>query len=186
MKREITKKKEELVRVTNVVWPGSWKLIRIVENQLDGLLSREEVYWRQRSRVAWLRNGDSNIRFFHAQASCRRLRNKISGLIDERWICPQQADLDEVLEKVSRQLSYRGRIYLDTLFKTAEIQKALFAMSPSKTLGGDGFPAIFYQKHWDIVGYTVTITCLGFLNNGDTIGDINTTLITLIPKVKKA
>lgn len=47
------------------------------------LLSLDETYWKQRSRVLWLKEGDRNTAFFHRKASNRRSRNKIQGLIDE-------------------------------------------------------------------------------------------------------
>ncbi|CAL2232315.1 unnamed protein product [Prunus armeniaca] len=50
-------------------------------HQLDELLSNEEAFWKQRSRVSWLKEGDRNT-FFHQRASGRKQRNKISSLRD--------------------------------------------------------------------------------------------------------
>ena len=37
----------------------------------------EEISWRQKSRVLYLREGDSNIRFFHKMANSNRRNNSI-------------------------------------------------------------------------------------------------------------
>ncbi|KAL5820560.1 hypothetical protein ACOSQ3_022442 [Xanthoceras sorbifolium] len=44
----------------------------------------------------------------------------------------------------------------------------------------------FFQKHWSIVGDSVTATCLHCLNEGASLTGINHTLITLISKIKSA
>lgn len=51
-------------------------------------------------------------------------------------------------------------------------------------LGPDGVPVVFYQKHWAIVGPQVCDAVLFVLNSNGTLADINSTLITLIPKKK--
>lgn len=56
--------------------------IRAVTNHINEQLVREEIMWRQRSRVEWLKNGDRNTSFFHHKASCRRRRNEVEGLVD--------------------------------------------------------------------------------------------------------
>lgn len=56
------------------------RLLQETERRIIFLLEREEMKWHQRSRVDWLRYGDSNTRIFHAQTKARRRRNTISGI----------------------------------------------------------------------------------------------------------
>ena len=55
---------------------------RVLRGELRSLLEKEEIYWRQRSRVAWLREGDRNTRYFHSCASQRKKTNTIVGVRD--------------------------------------------------------------------------------------------------------
>lgn len=50
-------------------------------------------------------------------------------------------------------------------FTKIEIEKAINEMFPTKTPSPDGFPTLFYQKYWNIVGQKTTLECLDILNN---------------------
>ena len=47
---------------------------------------REEVYWRQKSREKWLKEGDRNTKFFHNSIKMRRAHNKIFSIENSEGI----------------------------------------------------------------------------------------------------
>lgn len=57
-------------------------------------------------------------------------------------------------------------------------------MAPHTTSGLDGMPPIFYKFFWHVVGEDITIVVLRALNSGIVPESINTTFISLIPKIK--
>ncbi|XP_074336036.1 uncharacterized protein LOC141673201 [Apium graveolens] len=48
------------------------------KERLNELLLNEEVYWKQRAKTFWLKEGDLNTKFFHAQASKRKKLNNVA------------------------------------------------------------------------------------------------------------
>ncbi|KAA3464007.1 reverse transcriptase [Gossypium australe] len=75
--------------------------------------------------------------------------------------------------------------YWEQRAREDEVYAALKGMGPLKAPGSDGFPALFFQKYWHIVGKEVLEYCLGILNDGKEIESANTTDIVLIPKVSQ-
>jgi hypothetical protein len=57
----------------------SYEEIKVREHLVE-LHHREEVMWRQRSRIQWLAKGNRNTRFLHQRASQRKKRNRIVRL----------------------------------------------------------------------------------------------------------
>ncbi|KAL5823208.1 hypothetical protein ACOSQ4_021108 [Xanthoceras sorbifolium] len=169
LRRGINTKRLELASLNRSVSAGSWRDIRLVEKELDALLLQEEIYWRQRSRVSWLKFGDRNSKFFHAKASARRKVNEILGLSDERgcWhsdpgsvhriVCeyfssifsssaPSPETLRRVTQVVEPRVSSSMNALLDAKFSAEEVRQALFLMYPTKAPGVDGMPALFFQN----------------------------------------
>ncbi|KAM1563229.1 hypothetical protein ACFX10_037669 [Malus domestica] len=56
------------------------------ETELKKLAREEELYWKVKSRIQWLKEGDKNTKFFHAQMVKRRRSNRIRGLEDDNAI----------------------------------------------------------------------------------------------------
>nr|KYP38982.1 hypothetical protein KK1_039728 [Cajanus cajan] len=63
------------------------RLEKSIQAELDETCLQEEYLWFQKSREKWVRFGDRNTSFFHAQTLARRRRNKIQGLFlpDGAW-----------------------------------------------------------------------------------------------------
>lgn len=59
-----------------------------LRNDIKQLKQKEECMWKQRSRMAWLKEGDQNTRYFHCRANERNKCNYILGLEDEAgsWV----------------------------------------------------------------------------------------------------
>lgn len=51
-----------------------------LQTELNAILTQEEVYWRQISRVSWLKEGERNTRFFHLSTLIRRRQNHVTRL----------------------------------------------------------------------------------------------------------
>ena len=48
--------------------------------QYHDIITKEEIYWRQRSRLLWLSEGDKNTKFFHLSTLKHRAKTHISHL----------------------------------------------------------------------------------------------------------
>ncbi|XP_061993305.1 uncharacterized protein LOC133711157 [Rosa rugosa] len=175
--------------------------------KLEGLLAEEDAYWKQRSKVTWLTDGDKNTKFFHRKASNRRAKNRLTGLFDYNgvWQDTSQGMEDVVLHYFSSMFksndinSTHMQNVVDLLqpkvtddmnfdlcapYSTLEIRAALFQMYPTKAPGPDGMPPMFFQKYWEVVGGDVVSAVQNFLHTRKILGEINFTHICLIPKVK--
>ncbi|KAA3457895.1 reverse transcriptase [Gossypium australe] len=207
-KREIKKKLTEDFEALLMEDRDDETLAKLIDTKihLNWEIDKEERYWEQRARVNWLQFGDRNTDFFHKSATTRKKANFISKLVSEDGseitdeIGLQEAmksyfenlfatggvvDPKKVLEGIDRCITQEINDELNSPFKEAEVYAALKGMAPLKAPGLDGFPALFFQKFWHIVGKEVLEYCLGVLNEGKGIESANMTDIVLIPKVSQ-
>ena len=107
-----------------------------------------------------------------------------SAYFDNLFHAGVEDQMEEFLNAVQCMVTDDMQEFLSSEFTAKEVKVALFQMGPTKAPGPDGMNALFYQKFWHIVGNSIVLAVLDFLNNGNMLLDINHTNIVLIPKVK--
>jgi hypothetical protein len=174
---------------------------------LDELLLREEIMWRQRSRVTWLKEGDQNTKFFHRRGTWRAKKNNIKSLktMDRQIIQnkdeilmytkdyysalftkEQAVDPTELLNIIQPEVTQEMNEALMMEFSDEEISNALFQIGPLKAPGPDGFPARFFQRNWATLKRDVIKAVKKFFVVGSMPLEVNETTIMLIPKTNDA
>ncbi|XP_039024632.1 uncharacterized protein LOC120157616 [Hibiscus syriacus] len=128
---------------------------------LKDVMDKDEIFWLQRSRVAWLKDGDRNSSFFHARANGSRKKNWIGRLESEGGVwCDRLEDIfgvatsyfsslfrsseatpdEEIFQAIDPCVSPCDNEMLCRDFAVKEITIAFSQVNPSKAPGFDGLP----------------------------------------------
>lgn len=94
-----------------------------------------------------------------------------------------EGNLEHLLSGVSCCIFYDINQMLIGRYSTEEIFTTLRHMGPTKALRIDDFRLYFTKNFWHIVVEDATSFCLGILNEGQAMTQINVTNIFLIPKM---
>jgi len=125
---------------------------------------------RQKSRVSWLKNGDSCTKFFYSSLKWRRSRNEVKGVeVGGLW-CEEPStfraearrwfdnrfratrDLRVRLDAVEfKSLSLQDNLRLIEGFSETEVRDAVWQCGGSKSPGPDGFNFNFLKKGWEVM-----------------------------------
>jgi hypothetical protein len=176
----------------------------VLRYKLEKMEHQRDMYWRQRAHVKWLEKGDRNTSFFHSHASARKKRNKIKKLVrDDGVVVEGESEmaavvtnyfdslftsstghrLEELLEHVSLWITPHMNQHLLKDFTAEEVKEAMFSIGDLKAPGPDGMSAVFYKRHWHLVGDQITAEVLAILKGGGLPPEWNDTTVVLIPKV---
>ena len=142
-----------------------------IKGEIAHLASLEEISWRQKSRILFVKEGDNNTRFFHLVANSHRRTNYIWGIEvdgvlyeDEEEVWPKVVLFYKSLyiESDTWRPSMDGlefasikddeRLDLERDFSKEEVVKVLQEMEGDKALGLDGFTMAFFKKKLECSG----------------------------------
>ncbi|RVW83275.1 Transposon TX1 uncharacterized 149 kDa protein [Vitis vinifera] len=125
------------------------------KGELEELILREEIHWRQKARVKWVKEGDCNSKFFHKVANGRIRLVPYFGRECDKVGCP---------------------------FTEEEISKAIFQMDRDKAPGLDGFTIAVFQDCWDVIKEDLVRVFAEFHRSGVINQSTNASFIVLLPK----
>lgn len=172
--------------------------------EYEEVLQQEEVLWFQKSRAKWLHFRDRNSRFFHGVTTIRRKRNSFDILQDNegQWVsdpeelekmasnfykelfCDNSGTTPFCLQGTFPSLSEKSLSGVGSSITRQEIFQTIMSMGSFKAPGPDGLQAIFYKSQWETVGEALCQLIYEIFSDHSKVGEINATLITLIPKVE--
>lgn len=175
---------QEIVELNNeVIDKGMNECSYLKEKELmaryNVILLKEEIFWKHKLRETWLKEGDSNTKFFHNSTNFKRSVNRISkikngeGLLVEN---PEQVSeslvqfyqnllnsnatynpeaQNEMLRAIPNLILEVNNRMINDKLTLEEVKNVVFQMHPEKAPGPDGFQAGFFQKCWHFVGSEV-------------------------------
>lgn len=146
--------------------------------------------------------GDKNTRFFHIVASSRQNRNLLNSIsVGDEVIEDPQGVKQEVLAHFKDVFSEQWRIgpkilgqfqsigndciaeSLEASFTEEEVWAAVKSCDRNKAPGLDGFNLMCFQKCWKVFKADVLQFFNAFYENGKLVRGVNSSFITLIPKI---
>ena len=80
------------------------------KGELEELILREEIHWRQKAKVKWVKEGDCNSKFYHKVANDMRNRKYIKELENERGLVLKNAE--SITEEI---LHYFEKLYTNPI-----------------------------------------------------------------------
>ena len=137
--------------------------------QLEERRKQEEILWKQKSRVQWLKEGERNTKFFHRTVMHRRHVNRITHLENgqgdiirehskietelinfyQDLLTETQEDRTEAIQRVTRHIlvivTPEQNAALTRPITQKEVDQAVKDMPPGKAPGPDGFTTDFFH-----------------------------------------
>lgn len=178
----------------------------VILGKLEERRKQEEVLWRQKSRIKWLREGERNTKFFHQAMIKHRQTNKILSIKDKNGNrVVEQAEIEHVLSDHHKGILSEPQVYqsraIQEIFSAIpclvtedqnkalmravtieEIEETVKSMKKGTAPGPDGFTVDFYQAGWHFLGSEIHALVEESRINQKVWPAINSTFYALIHK----
>jgi hypothetical protein len=157
----------------------------------------------QRSRVKWLKEGDSNTKYFHHCMNARKRSNNVIALrTPEGWVEGPIRVKEATVAFFQRHFgcvdwsrpNFDGMVFptlateanylLEDTFSIGEIEEVVKASDGSKCPGPDGFNYAFFKEFWGIMRSDIRILFDQFHGNECIPKCLTSYFLTLVPKIK--
>ncbi|WMV37868.1 hypothetical protein MTR67_031253 [Solanum verrucosum] len=169
--------------------------------EYEEVAKNEEISWRQKSRILWLKQGDKNTKFFRRMANCHKRFNHIDTIeAHGETITDPDRIKEEIVDFYKNLYSetehwrplfnlQEGSIiteddndWLQSEFEEQEVLECLKLCAADKAPGPDGYSMGFFQCCWEIVKKDVMDTIRNFHTSDYFEKSFNATYVALITK----
>nr|KAJ0197187.1 hypothetical protein LSAT_V11C700342420 [Lactuca sativa] len=165
---------------------------------------KEESFLKQKAKIHWLKEGDSNSKFFHKIFKGRSHKNRIEAIMNRQgeWLEGEDvykefvdyfndflgsdfpcADIIQPNSLFIKKLDLADAVGMIKVVTNEEIKAALFDIGDDKSPGPDGYSAKFFKSMWSIIGEDFCLAVKEFFASEKILKEVNATVIALVPKV---
>ncbi|KAL0329326.1 UNVERIFIED_CONTAM: hypothetical protein Sradi_4919300, partial [Sesamum radiatum] len=165
-------------------------------------LNLESEFWRQKSNCKWLEAGERNTKFFHSSVKKKRLKSRISRVMDNQQEITDSAQIKELAVHFFRSIlcdtsatslphdfpfqfpQVRQDVVLNLCQAPSQedIKEVVFSINKESVVGPDGFSSTFFQACWDTIAEDVFVAVTDFFRGTPMPRSFTATSIILIPK----
>ncbi|GKV27353.1 hypothetical protein SLEP1_g36534 [Rubroshorea leprosula] len=206
-------KNEKFLDIVKQVWETTQvqEMVQVKHDQVQKVATpqlAEESFYRQKSRIKWLQEGDSNTTYFYKVVKVRRGKSVIKELYtkDNKRLTTVFSMENEAVRfyqelfgTVNSNCTEASNSWLKYLFNfqlpvdmanslihpvtEEEIKVVVFSSPGNRSPGPNGFTAEFYKAAWSIVGDLGVKAIKEFFSSGQLLKEVNSTIISLVPKI---
>lgn len=140
---------------------------QMAQKDLDELLLRETILWKEKAKSQWLVEGDANTHFFHLSTILHRRHNHISFIFDAHNSCiidpmligeafinffthlfasEQPSFPPDLQDLIAPSITIAMNTTLIEVPSNQEIHSLLSSMANNKIPGPDGIGPLFYKS----------------------------------------
>ncbi|XP_074266650.1 uncharacterized protein LOC141589929 [Silene latifolia] len=175
--------------------------------ELREFISARDSFLTQKAKIQWPIEGDLNTSYFYHVIKKRNMLNKVFQIEDHRgMVCTKEGSIQTTflnyyqellgtrtdIDCVNQAVVRRGICYSDEHWvilarpvTIAEVKQSIFSIPKNKSPGPNGYNSQFYRDAWDVIGDEICAAIMNFFDTGQLLAQVNTTVVTLIPKVER-
>jgi hypothetical protein len=180
-----------------------------LKTKLEERKKQEEILWRQKSRVQWLKEGEKNTKLFHRSMVHHRYINIITQLEDAQGnpirehnkiveeltnyykdlltetIDDRMPTIDKITRNIPSLITLEHNEALMRPITQEEVDQAVKEMPPGKAPSPDGFTSNFFHYCWAMIREEVWQVVEESRTSGQVLSAFNATFLMLIPKEER-
>ncbi|GKB81287.1 RNA-directed DNA polymerase, eukaryota, reverse transcriptase zinc-binding domain protein [Tanacetum coccineum] len=139
----------------------------------------KERFLRQKYKIEWLKEGDHNNAYFYNSIKGRMSKAMVETIVEgETYL------VDDPIGLFSKKISDIEALEMVKPVSNEDIKSVIFYIEDSKAPGPDTFTSKFFKASWGIIGGDVCKAVKEFFSSGKMLGELNTTIISIVPKSK--
>eukprot|EP00253_Pinus_taeda_P033811 PITA_33811 len=174
--------------------------------RLEERRKQQEILWRQKSRIKWLREGERNTKFFHQAMIKHRQGNRILSIKNKNGVrVVEQNEIEQVLMEHHKEILAEPQVdrmraiqeicsaipslvtedqnkALMRAVTLEELEEVVKSMKKGIAPGPDGFTVDFFQAGWHFLGKEILDLVEESRINQKVWPALNSTFFALIPK----